>query len=133
MNVKFSITTFATQNNTTKMNTTKTIQSALISVFDKTGLEPIVKALHNNNVTIFTERFNPRGFMSPIAEGAISLYKYQYLGTFYEDGKDVHSIKVIPRRAYEPCFSGIINICEGSWRIHSFDLILTKLVFWVFG
>ena len=52
MNVKFSITTFATQNNTTKMNTTKSIQSALISVFDKTGLEPIVKALHNNNVTI---------------------------------------------------------------------------------
>ncbi len=39
-------------NNT--MNTTKTIQSALISVFDKTGLEPIVKALHQNNVTIYS-------------------------------------------------------------------------------
>ena len=37
-----------------KMSTTKKIQSALISVFDKTGLEPIVKALHNNNVTIFS-------------------------------------------------------------------------------
>ena len=36
------------------MSTTKRIQSALISVFDKTGLEPIVKALHNNNVTIFS-------------------------------------------------------------------------------
>ncbi len=36
------------------MNTTKTIQSALISVFDKTGLEPIVKALHQNNVTIYS-------------------------------------------------------------------------------
>ena len=36
------------------MNTTKTIQSALISVFDKTGLEPIVKALHGNNVTIYS-------------------------------------------------------------------------------
>jgi len=54
LNVKFSITTFATQNNTTKMNTTKTIQSALISVFDKTGLEPIVKSLHENNVTIYS-------------------------------------------------------------------------------
>lgn len=43
------------------MNTTKTIKSALISVFDKTGLEPIVKALHQNNVTIYstggTEKF----------------------------------------------------------------------------
>lgn len=36
------------------MNTTKTIQSALISVFDKTGLEPIVKKLHEHNVTIYS-------------------------------------------------------------------------------
>lgn len=36
------------------MNTTKTIQSALISVFDKDGLEPIVRKLHNHNVTIYS-------------------------------------------------------------------------------
>lgn len=36
------------------MNTAKSIQSALISVFDKTGLEPIVKALHQNSVTIYS-------------------------------------------------------------------------------
>lgn len=36
------------------MNTAKTIQSALISVFDKDGLEPIVKKLHENNVTIYS-------------------------------------------------------------------------------
>lgn len=36
------------------MNTTKTIKSALISVFDKTGLEPIVKKLHQLNVTIYS-------------------------------------------------------------------------------
>lgn len=36
------------------MNTTKTIQSALISVFDKTGLEPIVKQLHQQNVTLYS-------------------------------------------------------------------------------
>ena len=36
------------------MNTTKKIASALISVFDKTGLEPIVKAFHQNNVTIYS-------------------------------------------------------------------------------
>jgi phosphoribosylaminoimidazolecarboxamide formyltransferase / IMP cyclohydrolase len=43
------------QNNTTQqMNTTKNIQAALISVFDKTGLEPIVKALHQNHVTIYS-------------------------------------------------------------------------------
>lgn len=37
-----------------KMSTTKTIQSALISVFDKTGLEPIVRQLHQQNATIYS-------------------------------------------------------------------------------
>lgn len=36
------------------MNTTKTIQSALISVFSKDGLEPIVRLLHSQNVTIYS-------------------------------------------------------------------------------
>lgn len=39
---------------TTQMNTTKKIQSALISVFDKTGLEPIVTKLHQQNVQIYS-------------------------------------------------------------------------------
>ena len=36
------------------MNDSKKIKSALISVFDKTGLEPIVKELYNNDVTIYS-------------------------------------------------------------------------------
>ena len=36
------------------MTTTKTIQSALISVFSKEGLEPIVRKLHEQNVTIYS-------------------------------------------------------------------------------
>ena len=36
------------------MNTTKTIKSALISVFSKDGLEPIVRKLHEQNVTIYS-------------------------------------------------------------------------------
>jgi phosphoribosylaminoimidazolecarboxamide formyltransferase / IMP cyclohydrolase len=36
------------------MSTTKIIQSALISVFDKTGLEPIVRQLHKQNATIYS-------------------------------------------------------------------------------
>ena len=36
------------------MTTTKTIQSALISVFSKEGLEPIVKALHEQKVTLYS-------------------------------------------------------------------------------
>ncbi len=36
------------------MNTTKTIKSALISVFSKDGLEPIVRRLHEQNVTLYS-------------------------------------------------------------------------------
>ena len=41
-------------NYNSKMSTTKTIQSALISVFSKEGLEPIVKQLHSQNVTLYS-------------------------------------------------------------------------------
>lgn len=36
------------------MSTPKTIQSALISVFSKDGLEPIVRKLHEQNVTLYS-------------------------------------------------------------------------------
>lgn len=87
---------------------------------------PSFISLYQNNVTVFTERFNPRGFVSPIADGAIGFYKYKFLGNFWEDGKAVNVIQVTPRRNYEPLFSGIINITDNDWRIHSFDLLLTK-------
>ncbi|RYF81241.1 MAG: carboxypeptidase-like regulatory domain-containing protein, partial [Chitinophagaceae bacterium] len=87
---------------------------------------PAFISLYNNNVKVFTDRINPRGFVSPIADGAIGFYKFKFLGTFWEDGKAVNSIRVTPRRTYEPLFSGIINITDDDWRIFSFDLQLTK-------
>ena len=81
---------------------------------------------YNNNVTILASRLNPRGFVSPIAESALHYYKYKYLGSFFEDGKEINKIQVIPRRKYEPLFSGSINIVDGEWRIHSVDLLLKK-------
>jgi hypothetical protein len=87
---------------------------------------PTFISLYKNNVTLFSEKLNPRGFVSPIADGAIGFYKFKYLGSFWEDGKEVNSILVTPRRNYEPLFSGTINITEGDWRIHSLDLTVTK-------
>jgi Family of unknown function (DUF5686)/CarboxypepD_reg-like domain len=87
---------------------------------------PTFISLYTNNVKVFTEKFNPRGFVSPIADGAIGFYKFKFLGSFFEDGKEINKILVTPRRKYEPLFSGIIFITEGDWRIHSCDLTLTK-------
>jgi len=87
---------------------------------------PAFISFYNNNVNMFAAQINPRGFVSPIADGALNYYKYKFLGSFYEEGNLVNVIKVIPRRDYEPLFSGIINITENDWRIYSCDLLLTK-------
>lgn len=81
---------------------------------------------YNNNVNVLTQQLNPRGFISPIADGALAYYRYKYLGSFWEDGREINQIQVIARRNYEPLFNGTINITEGDWRIHSLELTLTK-------
>lgn len=86
---------------------------------------PAFLSFYDNNVNIADE-LNPRGFVSPIAENALSFYKYKFLGTFFEDGNEVNVITVIPKRNFAPLFSGIINITENDWRIFSCDLALTK-------
>ncbi len=103
------------------------VMSSRVSGSESFGFTfPAFISLYTNNVSVFSGTFNPRGFVSPIADGALNFYKFKFLGTFWEDGKAINSIRVTPRRQYEPLFSGIINITDGDWRIHSFDLVLTK-------
>ena len=87
---------------------------------------PAIISFYKNNVNVFDSRLNQRGFISPIADGAFKYYKYKFQGSFFEDGKEINVIKVMPIRDYEPLFSGIINISEDDWRIYSCDLLLTK-------
>jgi hypothetical protein len=87
--------------------------------------DPQIISFYQNNISV-GEGLNPRGFISPIANGALSFYKYKFEGTFYENGKEVSRIKVIPRRAYEPLFSGYITVIEDEWRLQSVDLILLR-------
>ena len=86
---------------------------------------PEVASFYDNNLN-FGNALNPRGFISPIASNALNFYRYKYEGSFYEDGKEISHIKVIPKRKFEPLFSGYINIVEDEWRIHSVQLQLTK-------
>ncbi|MFT3843597.1 MAG: DUF5686 and carboxypeptidase regulatory-like domain-containing protein [Lacibacter sp.] len=82
-------------------------------------------SFYENNIQI-SKTLNPRGFISPVADNAFYFYRYKYEGFFSEEGKLVNRIKVIPKRKYEPCFSGYINIVEDDWSIHSLELMLTK-------
>ena len=86
---------------------------------------PVFINFYNNNVTAL-DKLSPRGFVSPIADGALNYYRYKFLGSYFEDGREINKIQVIPRRKFEPLFSGTIEIVEGDWRIHSLDLFLYK-------
>ncbi|NOT51121.1 MAG: carboxypeptidase-like regulatory domain-containing protein [Chitinophagaceae bacterium] len=86
---------------------------------------PQFYSFYNNTIQIGSG-LNPRGFISPISENALNYYKYKLEGTYFEDSNLVNHIKVIPKRKYEPLFSGYIDIIEGDWRIHSVKLQLLK-------
>jgi hypothetical protein len=87
---------------------------------------PFFINFYQNNVAVFDNALNKRGFVSPISDGAMNYYRFKYEGSFVEDGKMVNTIKVIPRRKSEPLFSGVIQIIEDDWRIYSVDLLTTK-------
>ncbi len=105
---------------------TVVISSKVSGQTDGLGLAaPQIFSLYDNNISIGSG-LNPRGFISPISDNALKYYRYKLEGTFMEDGRTVSKIKVIPRRKYEPLFSGYISIIEDQWNIHSTDLLLTK-------
>ncbi len=85
-----------------------------------------VTSFYTNNVNIFDVNSSSRGFVSPIADGALNFYRYKLLNTYTRDGITIKTIRVIPKRKHEPLFSGNIEIAEGSWHIYSLDLLLTK-------
>ena len=70
--------------------------------------------------------FSERGFVSPIAANAMLFYQYELVGSTQQNGEILHKIRVIPRRANDPAFTGFIYIVDGSWRLHSLDVKLTK-------
>ena len=75
---------------------------------------------------IYAEGLSERSFVSPIADNAMLFYDYELLGTTNEENRTLNKIKVIPKRAHDPSFSGEIYIVDNSWRIHSVNLLLTK-------
>ena len=70
--------------------------------------------------------FSERGFVSPIAGNSFLFYQYELVGSSQQNGETIHKIRVTPRRASDPAFTGYIYVVDGSWRLHSVDLKLNK-------
>ena len=60
--------------------------------------------------------------VSPIANGALSYYRYKLDGVFYEGSKLINKIIVTPRRPKDRVWSGIIYIVEDDWQLYGVDL-----------
>ncbi len=86
--------------------------------------ESWVNLYENINAKEMTER----GIVSPIANNAMSYYRYRLENSFVESGKTVHKIKLIPRRQNAPACGGYVYIMDSTWRIHSADLYIKKNV-----
>jgi len=67
-----------------------------------------------------------RPFISPIANDAFAHYRFEWAGTFFDNGKMVNKVKIKPRFKADATYSGYVNIMEDTWKIHSFQLSLGK-------
>ena len=78
---------------------------------------------YDRNISI-GEGIADRPFISPLSEEAFFFYKFHMLGAYKEGDQWVNKIEVIPKRANDPCFSGVLSIIEDNWNIHSLELYL---------
>ncbi|MBU1820160.1 MAG: DUF5686 and carboxypeptidase regulatory-like domain-containing protein, partial [Bacteroidetes bacterium] len=82
------------------------------------------KNFNNVNQYFLTSFYQPEvvGAVSPLSPKAFGYYKFEYLGSFRENGIEVNKIKVIPRSYGEGVYRGTIQIIEGEWSIYSLNL-----------
>lgn len=72
------------------------------------------------NANLYTPKL--LGAVSPLASNAFSYYKFEYEGTFREQGVDVSKIKVIPKQFGDGVMRGTIYIIEDTWAVYSAQL-----------
>jgi ribosomal protein L19 len=67
------------------------------------------------------------GSVSPLSPKAFGYYRFEYLGTVRDRKYEVSKIRVTPRSKGDDVFTGILNIVEDYWSIHSLDLETERL------
>ncbi len=117
-----TVATYSVEGANKKVEVTSTKVSGNSNSFGFSS--PQIFSFYENNIQL--GNLNPRGFISPIATGALNFYSYKFEGNFFENNKMISRIRVTPKRKYEPLFNGYINIIEDEWRIHSVQLTLYK-------
>jgi len=76
-------------------------------------------SFYENTINLSTE------IVSPIANNAMSYYKYKLDGVFYEGSKLINKIIVTPKRPKDRVWQGVIYIVEDDWQLYGVDLTTT--------
>lgn len=63
--------------------------------------------------------------ISPIADNALSYYKYKLEATFKDNNRVINKIKVIPKIKTQPVFSGYIFLDDINSALYGIDLVVT--------
>ncbi|MBN2681579.1 MAG: carboxypeptidase-like regulatory domain-containing protein [Bacteroidales bacterium] len=87
----------------------------------------IVKDLSTGDINFYKNLINipslaQKPFLSPLAANSAISYSFLYDCAFFEKGKKIHKIEVIPRNNAEPLFRGFIYIQDSSWALVTADL-----------
>lgn len=86
---------------------------------------PPITNIYENNIPIIGG-LNKRGFVSPANSNAFLYYKYRFMGSYMDGERMIHKIQVIPKRKFEPLFSGYVYVVDDEWVFQSVDLTLTR-------
>jgi hypothetical protein len=86
---------------------------------------PPITNIYDNNIPIIAG-LSKRGFISPANGNAFLYYKYKFLGSYMDGDRMINKIQVIPKRKFEPLFSGYVYVVDDEWVFQSVDLKLTK-------
>lgn len=86
-------------------------------------------AKQSPNAYVFGSFYEPEiaETVSPLSPKSFSYYRFEYLGTFKDQGYDISKIKVTPRSKGDNVVGGTLYIVEDWWSIHSLDFDVTKL------
>ncbi|MGZ2369668.1 DUF5686 and carboxypeptidase regulatory-like domain-containing protein [Ancylomarina sp. YFZ004] len=97
------------------------IEEEVISI-RSSGLDDQVNPMRFSTLNLYNTR--DEGFISPLDKAAFTVYKFQLVSLFEDQGRTINQIKVIPKRKGKDLFNGFIYIAETFWNIHSADLKL---------
>ena len=67
-----------------------------------------------------------RPLISPIHQNAFLWYRYYLLDIDSSEHPNIFKIKIVPKRANEPCFKGVVYVQDSSFRISGVDVRLDK-------